>query len=427
MKIVEGGVTAPKGFLVSSCAAGIKYEDHPDMALIYSETPCDYAGTFTSNVAKAAPVKYDMALLKKEARISAVVVNTGIANASCGEDGMKICDETGRKVKEALSLPDDSVLVASTGVIGQKIDIEKIKNGIDIMKGSLERGSEAALKAARAILTTDTHEKEVAVSFEIDGKEVTIGAMTKGSGMIHPNMCTMLSFITTDVDMERQLLQKALLTCVQKSFNMISVDGDTSTNDSCFLLSNGLSENKRITGENEEGYKIFLSALSVVTKFLAMSMAQDGEGATKLMECRVINAQSYDDAVTLSKSVICSNLIKAAVFGNDANWGRIMCAMGYSGVSFDPDHTDIYILSGAGPKEELSSEAQGKDYSYELPGYILVRDGVATDYSEEKATKILSGKHVIIVCDMKAGHEEARAFGCDLTYDYVKINGDYRS
>ena len=427
MKIIEGGVTAPKGFMVSSCAAGIKYKDHPDMALIFSETPCDFAGTFTSNVVKAAPVKFDMALLEKEARISAVVVNTGIANASCGEEGMKICDVTARKVAEALSLPDGSVLVASTGVIGQKIDTEKIKTGIDMMKGSLERGREAALRAARAILTTDTHEKQAALSFEIDGKEVTIGAMTKGSGMIHPNMCTMLSFITTDIDMERSLLQKALLTCVKKSFNMISVDGDMSTNDSCILLSNGLSENKKIMSEDEEGYKIFLSALSVVTKFLAMSMAEDGEGATKLMECRVINASSYDDAVTLSKSVICSDLTKAAVFGNDANWGRIMCAMGYSGVSFDPDHTDIYILPGAGPEAELQSEAEGRPYDYPLPGYPLARDGVATDFSEEKATEILSGKHVMIVCDMKAGKEEARAFGCDLTYDYVKINGDYRS
>ena len=427
MKIIEGGVCAPKGFSVSSCAAGIKYENHPDMAMIFSETPCDYAGTFTSNVVKAAPVKFDMALLEKEAKISAVIVNTGKANASCGEEGMRICAETSKKAVSALSIQEDSVLVASTGVIGQNIDTEKIKAGIDMMKDTLERSTEAANRAAHAILTTDTHEKQVALSFEIDGKEVTIGAMTKGSGMIHPNMCTMLSFITTDIDMERSLLQKALLTCVKKSFNMISVDGDTSTNDSCILLSNGLSENKKIMSEDEEGYKIFLSALSVVTKFLAMSMAQDGEGATKLMECRVVNARSYDDAVTLSKSVIRSDLTKAAVFGNDANWGRIMCAMGYSGVSFDPDHTDIYILPGAGPEAELQSEAEGRPYDYPLPGYPLARDGVAADFSEEKATEILSGKHVIIVCDMKAGKEEARAFGCDLTYDYVKINGDYRS
>ena len=427
MRIVEGGVCAPKGFFVSSCAAGIKYENHPDMALIFSEKPCDFAGTFTSNVVKAAPVKFDMGLLEKETRVQAVVENTGIANASCKEEGMKLCRETASAVSKSLSIPGDSVLVASTGVIGQLFDIEKIKYGIDMMKGTLKSSAKDANAAARAILTTDTHEKEVSLSFEIDGTEVTIGAMAKGSGMIHPNMCTMLSFITTDVSMDRKLLQKALLTCVGKSFNMISVDGDMSTNDSCFLLSNALSGNKKIMSEEEQGYKAFLSALSIVTKFLAMSMAEDGEGATKLMECRVINASTHDEAVTLSKSVIGSDLTKAAVFGNDANWGRIMCALGYSGVSFDPDHTDIYILKGEGPKKELSFDVEGKPYPYELFGFPLAREGVAAGFSEEKATEILSGKHVIIVCDMKDGNEGARAFGCDLTYDYVKINGDYRS
>ena len=427
MKIIEGGVCAPKGFSVSSCAAGIKYENHPDMALIFSKEPCDYAGTFTSNVVKAAPVKYDMALLAKEAKVSAVIVNTGIANASCGAEGMKLCEETAEAAAEALAVRKDSVLVASTGVIGQLFDIEKIRSGIDMMKGTLEKGAEASKKAACAIMTTDTHEKEVSFSFEMGGKEVIIGAMSKGSGMIHPNMCTMLGFITTDVSIDRALLQKALSDCVKKSFNMISVDGDMSTNDSCFLLSNGLAGNEKIMSEGEEGYIIFKKALSIVTKFLAMSMAEDGEGATKLMECRVINASSHDDAVTLAKSVTGSNLTKAALFGNDANWGRIMCALGYSGVSFDPERTDIYILPGDGPKKELLSDTSEKPYGYELPGYCIARDGVAADYSEEKATEILSEKHVIIVCDMKAGHEEARAFGCDLTYDYVKINGDYRS
>jgi glutamate N-acetyltransferase/amino-acid N-acetyltransferase len=310
-------------------------------------------------------------------------------------------------VAKALEIPVDAVYTASTGVIGKQLPIEIIQEGALLLKEELKESLEAGTLAAEAIMTTDTYSKECAVSFTAGGKEVKIGGMSKGSGMIHPNMATMLGVVTTDLAISKELLQEALSENVKHTFNMISVDRDTSTNDSLLLLANGLAGNKEITEKNAD-YQDFCEALSIVTTELAKKMAADGEGATKLLEVSVVGAGTQDEAVTLSKSIITSNLVKTAVFGNDANWGRILCAMGYSGVNFDPDKVDLYIESTDGKLK-------------------LVENGMATDYSEEFATKILSGKVVKAIADMKAGSASATAWGCDLTYDYVKINADYRS
>ncbi len=407
MKQIKGGVTAAKGFQAASTAAGIKYKERKDMAMIYSEVPCKAAGTFTTNIVKAAPVKWDQKVVYDSDVAQAVVINAGIANACTGAEGMGYCEVTAKKVQEVLNIPAEQVLVASTGVIGMQLPIDRICNGIDAMvptlKGDLESGHNAAL----AIMTTDTHEKEAAVTVEIGGKTVTIGGMCKGSGMIHPNMCTMLSFVTTDVAISKELLQKALSADVEDTYNMISVDGDTSTNDTCLLLANGLAENPEITEENED-YETFKKALNFVNETLAKMMAGDGEGATALFEVKIIGAESKEQAKVLSKSVITSSLTKAAIYGHDANWGRILCAMGYSGAQFDPEKVDLYFESAAGKMQ-------------------IIKDGVAVDYSEEEATKILSEPVVTAIADVKMGNAQATAWGCDLTYDYVKINADYRS
>ena len=407
MKQIRGGVTAAKGFQAASTAAGIKYKDRKDMAMIYSEVPCKVAGTFTTNIVKAAPVKWDQQVVYKTGMAQAVVVNAGIANACTGEEGMGYCKATADKVESLMQIPAEQVLVASTGVIGKQLPIDRICSGIETMvptlKGDLESGHEAAL----AIMTTDTHEKEVAVSFEVGGKTVTIGGMCKGSGMIHPNMCTMLSFVTTDAAISGQLLQEALKEDVADTYNMISVDGDTSTNDTCLLLANGMAGNEEITEKNE-AYEMFKQALNFVNETLAKEMAGDGEGATALFEVKVIGAETKEQAKVLSKSVITSSLTKAAIYGHDANWGRILCAMGYSGATFDPEKVDLYFESAAGKMQ-------------------IIKDGVALDYSEEGATKILSEPAVTAIADIKMGTAEATAWGCDLTYDYVKINADYRS
>lgn len=407
MKQTEGGVTAAKGFMASSTAAGIKYEGRDDMAMIFSKEPCLAAGTFTSNVVKAAPVVWDQKVVKDSPCVHAVIVNAGIANAGTGRKGMQYCEETASQAAETLSIPADSVLLGSTGVIGMQLPIDKIKNGVRSMAPVLGDTPEDAHKAACAIMTTDTIPKEAAVKFEIGGKTVTVGGMSKGSGMIHPNMCTMLAYITTDVSISKELLQEALSGDVKDTFNMISVDGDTSTNDTLLCLANGLAGNKTITEKNED-YEAFVKALHFVNETLARMMAGDGEGATKLFTCKVIHADTKADAVLLSKSVITSSLAKAAIFGRDANWGRFLCALGYSGAQFDPE------------KIELSFES-------EFGSVLVYKDGVTMDYSEEKATEILSGKEVIVFVDMKMGDAQATAWGCDLTYDYVKINADYRS
>lgn len=407
MKTLDGGITAAKGFSAAHTAAGIKYKDREDMALIYSAYPCVAAGTFTTNIVKAAPVQYDQKIVQSKESVQAIVVNAGIANACTGKQGFLDCEETAKYTGEVLQVPSTSVLVASTGVIGMNLPIDRIKQGIDQMKDSLSDTRESALQAAKAIMTTDTVEKEVAVSVTIGGKNVTIGGMCKGSGMIHPNMCTMLSFLTSDVNISKELLQEALLETVQDSYNMISVDGDTSTNDTCIILSNGLSENPKIT-EKDKDYEAFKEALLYVNQTLAKKMAGDGEGATALFEVVVKHADSIENAKKLAKSVVTSSLTKAAIYGHDANWGRILCALGYSGTTFDPEKVDLYFRSSKGVLQ-------------------IIEDGIALDYSEEEATRILKSDYVTAVCDMKMGDAEATAWGCDLTYDYVKINADYRS
>ena len=407
MKQIKGGVTAAKGFKAASTAAGIKYKDRTDMAMIYSEVPCAAAGTFTTNIVKAAPVKWDQHVVYDSKQAQAVVVNAGIANACTGEEGMGYCNATAEKVNELLQIPTDEVLVASTGVIGMQLPIDRICAGVETMVPELNGDIESGHQAALAIMTTDTHEKEVAVEIELSGKTVTIGGMCKGSGMIHPNMCTMLSFVTTDAAISQELLLEALKADVEDTYNMISVDGDTSTNDTCLLLANGMAENTKITEKNAD-YETFTKALRFVNETLAKQMAGDGEGATALFEVKVVGAETKEQAKILSKSVITSSLTKAAIYGHDANWGRILCAMGYSGAQFDPEKVDLFFESAAGKMQ-------------------IIKDGVAVDYSEEEATKILSEPAVTAIADIKMGDAEATAWGCDLTYDYVKINADYRS
>lgn len=407
INLIEGGVTAAKGFQAASTAAGIKYKDRKDMALVYSEMPCKAAGTFTTNVVKAAPVKWDQEIVNHSEYAQAVVVNAGIANACTGAEGYGYCKATADVAAEVLDIPADAVLVASTGVIGMQLPMEKLDAGIRAMAPMLDGSLQSGTAAAQAIMTTDTKKKEVAVQFEVGGKTVTVGGMCKGSGMIHPNMCTMLGFVTTDIAISRELLQEALREDVKDTYNMISVDGDTSTNDTVLLLANGMAGNAEITEKNED-YRTFCKALNLVNETLAKKMAGDGEGCTALFEVKIIGAKSKEQAVTLSKSVITSSLTKAAIFGHDANWGRILCAMGYSGAQFDPEKVDLYFESAAGRLQ-------------------IIRDGVATDYSEEEATKILSEPEVTAVADIKMGTASATAWGCDLTFDYVKINADYRS
>ncbi|MCI8489576.1 MAG: bifunctional glutamate N-acetyltransferase/amino-acid acetyltransferase ArgJ [Lachnospiraceae bacterium] len=407
MKKVKGGVTAAQGFLAASTAAGIKYTNRTDMAMIYSDTPCMAAGTFTKNVVQAAPVKWDKAIVSDSPFVQAVVVNAGIANACTGKEGMSYCLETARQAAKQLQIPTDSVLVASTGVIGMQLPIEKIRDGITTMAGELADTPEAGNQAAHAIMTTDTHEKEAAAEFVAGGVTVTIGGMCKGSGMIHPNMCTMLSFITTDLAISRELLQEALREDIQDTYNMISVDGDTSTNDTVLLLANGTAGNPVITEKNED-YEAFKQALNYVNTTLAKQMAGDGEGATALFEAKVIGAESKEQARILSRSIVSSNLSKAAIYGHDANCGRFICAMGYSGAQFDPDQTDMFFESAAGRIQ-------------------VINQGAAVNYNEELATKILSEPEVTVIADIKMGDCEAAAWGCDLTFDYVKINADYRS
>ncbi len=407
MKKIEGGVTAAKGYQAASTAAGIKKNGSKDMAMIYSQVPCVAAGTFTTNLVKAAPVKWDQEIVYHHPLAQAVICNSGIANACTGEEGFQCCEKTAQAAAETLKIDKNSVLVASTGVIGQQLPIEKLEAGVKTMVPALDGSLSAGSLAAEAIMTTDTKKKEIAYCVEIGGKEVTIGGMCKGSGMIHPNMCTMLSFITTDAAIDKELLQEALSASVKDTYNMVSVDGDTSTNDTVLLLANGLAENEKISEKNED-YEKFLAALNEVNTYLAKCIAGDGEGATALFEVKIIGAKSKEQAVTLSKSVITSNLTKAAIYGHDANWGRILCAMGYSGAQFDPEKVDLYFESAAGKIQ-------------------IIENGVAVDYSEEEATKILSEETVTAIADLKMGDATATAWGCDLTYDYVKINADYRS
>lgn len=407
MKKIEGGVTAAKGYQAAVTAAGIKYQNRTDMALVVSETPAAVAGVFTTNVVKAAPVLWDQQIVREQQTAQAVVINSGIANACTGEEGRRINEAMAQAVADELGCPKEAVLTASTGVIGMQIPVERIRAGAKQLTPKLSDSLEAGNAAAQAIMTTDTVSKECAVSLELGGKTVTLGGMSKGSGMIHPNMATMICVLTTDVSIKKELLQELLAENVKESFNMISVDRDTSTNDTYVILANGEAGNPVIDRKNED-YEKFKEALEYVSKTLAKAMAKDGEGATKLIEATVLHAATKEEAVLLAKSVICSPLVKTAVYGCDANWGRVLCALGYSGASFDPEQVELVLKSEKG---EL----------------LIVREGRSTGYSEETATEILSGEEITFLIDIQQGEEMATAWGCDLTYDYVKINGDYRS
>ncbi len=409
-KIVEikGGITAPKGFQAAGLRAGIKPgKTNKDMAMIVSTVPCAAAGVFTRNLVKAAPVQWDAKILEENGIAQAVVVNSGIANACTGDAGYENVVKTAEAVAKELSIRTEQVVVMSTGVIGQPLPMDVLLDGVKQLRGALSTEEQAAHDAAEAIMTTDTHPKEIALEFEVKGKTARIAGICKGSGMIHPNMGTMLGVITTDAMISKDLLKKCLKEFVEDTFNMVSVDGDTSTNDTVVVLANGLAENE-IINESDADYEVFRTALKQVMTYLAQNIAADGEGATRLLETTVVHASSKEQAKILAKSIITSNLTKAAVFGMDANWGRILCAMGYSGAEFDPNQVKI----------EISSE---------VGALTLVESGMATDYDEELATKILSPKKVVITADVNSGEETATAWGCDLTYDYVKINADYRS
>ena len=410
---IPGGVTAAKGFSAASCQAGIKYRDRTDMAMIWSDAPCTAAGTFTSNVVKAAPVLWDREIVADAQPVQAVVVNSGIANAGTGAEGMRICEKTAEAVAKRMGIPARAVLIGSTGVIGMQIPLDRIEHGVGLLADSLGSTLEKGTEASRAIMTTDTVNKEAAVQITLpkaDGSgtvTVTVGGMSKGSGMIHPNMCTMLGYITTDCAIEKTLLQKLVSGIVADTFNMISVDGDTSTNDTLLVLANGTAGNRTIT-EEDESCRLFREALFVVCRTLAVKMAADCEGATTLIESTVVHMDTKENARVLARSVVSSSLVKAMVFGKDANCGRILCALGYAGPAFDPDKTEIRMIGESGE-------------------IVFCRDGAVLSFDEALALRILSEDKVCFLSDMHMGEASATAWGCDLTYDYVKINGDYRT
>lgn len=403
MEIINGGICAAKGFTAGGIHCGIrKNKSKRDLALIFSETKASAAAVYTTNLVKGAPLAVTkMHLMNGIAQ--AVICNSGNAN-TCNANGIEIAQQMSAITAEALGIDDDDVIVASTGVIGQPLDITPIKNSIGELKESLGNNS---AEAAEGIMTTDTVQKEIAVSFEIGGVICKIGGIAKGSGMIHPNMATMLVFITTDTAISPEMLQKALSSDIQNTFNMVSVDGDTSTNDMVSVLANGMAGNKEITAEGED-FDTFMKALNTVTVHLCRMIAGDGEGATKLLECRVTGASDEKTAKTVAKSVICSSLTKAAMFGADANWGRVLCAIGYSGAEVDVTKVDVSFTSAKGT----------------IP---VCKDGSGIDFSEEKAKEILLEKEIIINVGLNSGEFTSTAWGCDLTYEYVKINGDYRT
>ena len=434
MKVISGGITAPKGFLAAGVEAGIKYENRKDMAIIYSESPCVVAGTFTSNLVKAAPVKWDMKCVDNSEYVQAVIVNTGIANAGTGAEGMRICEETAAEAGRILGLPKEAVLVGSTGVIGAQVPLDKIKAGIVKLAVAKSSSEQSGTDASKAIMTTDTVNKQIAVQFDIDGTTVTIGSMNKGSGMIHPNMCTMLGYVATDAVIDKDVLTQIVKEDVKDTYNMISVDGDTSTNDTLLVMANQMAGNSPIV-PGTKAYDDFKAALHYVNETQAKRMAADGEGAMALVETHVYNAATTEDAKILAKSVITSSLTKAAIYGHDSNWGRILCALGYSGAQFNPDKMAIYYGS-VSDDEIVNVRAQAGPVAAERykdmdaiaeDAMLIYEDGLGTDYSEEDATKALSKPKVIILVDLKMGNASATAWGCDLTYDYVKINADYRS
>ena len=407
MQRIDGGVNAPKGYEASGIEAGIKYENRKDMALVFSAEPANAAGTFTTNVVKAAPVQWDKEIAESGHHVRAVVLNSGIANAATGKEGKEYNYEMASEIAKVLGIMPEEVLTASTGVIGMQLRMAPIRKGAPLLKDALTADRRGAKDAASAIMTTDTVSKECAVTFEQEGATITVGGMSKGSGMIHPNMATMLSVITTDAKVSHEVLQGMLSEIVKDSFNMISVDRDTSTNDTCVLLANGAAGAGEIKKDTKE-YEALYEAVSYVATDLAKKMAGDGEGCTRLLEVIVKGTKTKQDAVTLSKSVISSNLVKTAIYGKDANCGRVLCALGYAGVEFDPEVVDLTLQAGG---EEM----------------LWINNGVLTDFDEEKAIEMMGMDKVTLVCDMKQGECSATAWGCDLTYDYIKINADYRS
>lgn len=406
MKKIQGTVTTPKGFEAAAYAAGIKYQNRTDMAIIYSTSPCISAGVYTTNVVKAAPVLWDKAITDSKELVNAVVVNSGIANACTGAEGFSYCEEIVKTTQEALHITHQ-ILLGSTGVIGMQLPLDKIKKGVEKLATLKEATLTKGQMAARAIMTTDTKAKEIAVEIKVGEQTVTLGAMAKGSGMIHPNMCTMLAFIMTDANIEKEALQAALSEDVVSTYNMISVDGDTSTNDTVLLLANGQAKNPIIKKGTTE-FAAFQEALHYINEYLAKEIAGDGEGATALFEVQIKGAKTIEDARIIAKSVACSNLTKTAIAGHDANWGRILCAMGYSGVIFNPDQAKLYFESEAGK-------------------ILIMEEGVGVSFDEEKASKILSEKKVKALIELKEGTSTATAWGCDLTHGYIDINADYRS
>ncbi|WP_333859859.1 bifunctional glutamate N-acetyltransferase/amino-acid acetyltransferase ArgJ [Clostridium sp.] len=404
LEIVEGGITSPKGFTASGISCGLKKNNLQDLALVMSTKPCNSAGVYTKNIVKGAPLLVTKEHLENK-KAQAIIINSGNANTCTGEEGINHAKEMCRSVGEELQIEENNVLVASTGIIGVKLNIGAIKKAIPCLTKRLNKNG--GKDAARAILTTDTFKKTLAVTFELGGKKVVIGAMAKGSGMIHPNMATMLSFITTDVNIDANLLNKALKESVRVSYNRISVDGDTSTNDMVIVMANGLAENPVIEEEDED-YNIFLQALKKLNIELAKMIAKDGEGATKLIECRIMNVAGEKEGEMLGKSVICSSLVKTALFGRSANWGRILDAIGYSGVDFDINKLEVSMESSKG-------------------SILVFKNGNPVDFSIEKSVDILSENVVGIVLNFNSGNYSVCCWGCDLTYDYVKINGSYMS
>ena len=404
MKLIEGGVCAAKGFTANGIHCGIrKNRTKRDLALIYSEKKAAAAAVYTTNLVKGAPLIVTKEHLS-DGTAQAIICNSGNAN-TCNANGIQIAQEMSQLLGQALAISPEDVVVASTGVIGQPMEITPIAAGIpELIAGLTESGSD---RAAEGIMTTDTVKKEVAVEFTLGEKTCRIGGIAKGSGMIHPNMATMLVFITTDVAISPRLLQKALSSDIAETFNMVSVDGDTSTNDMVTVLANGMAGNPEITQENED-FNLFMKALNTVTVHLCRCIAGDGEGATKLLECHVTGADTLETARTVAKSVICSSLLKAAMFGADANWGRVLCAIGYSGGQVDVQKVDVAFRSAAGTVE-------------------VCKNGAGLNFSEEIAKKVLLEKEIEILVELNSGDAASTAWGCDLTYDYVKINGDYRT
>ncbi len=405
-KFIEGSVTAAKGFQASGIHCGIrKNKSKRDLGLIYCEKKCTAAAVYTTNLVQSSPITVTRKNLT-DGFAQAVIVNSGNAN-TCNADGEKKAEEMCSLTAKALNINAEDVIVASTGVIGQVLPIEPIAEGMDELVSQLSSDLSGGTNAAEAIMTTDTVKKEVAAEVVIGGKTVTIGGISKGSGMIHPNMATMLCFITTDAAISSEMIQKAVKTAADKTFNMISIDGDTSTNDTLSVMASGLAGNDEITCENED-YHLFVNALEAVCKELSKMMAKDGEGATKLLVCKVSGAKTEKDAKGVAKSVICSSLLKAAMFGADANWGRVLCAIGYSGCDVDVRKIDVSFASESGTID-------------------VCKNGAGIDFSEELAKTILTRDEIDIMVALNDGEAYAEAYGCDLTYEYVKINGDYRT